>query len=139
MRIEPYLQFNGNCAQALDYYRQHLGGDNLCLMPYRGSPAQDQVKEDWYDKIMHGSVQLGSTMLMGSDGGCTEDGAKGMHGCSICLSVDTPAEAERVFSALARDGTIQMALEETFWAQRFGMLKDQFGVAWMINCEKKPA
>ena len=64
MRIEPYLQFDGNCAQALEYYRQHLHGTDLCLMPYRGSPAQEQVKEDWYDKIMHGSVQLGPTMLM---------------------------------------------------------------------------
>jgi PhnB protein len=139
MRIEPYLQFDGNCAQALEYYRQHLGGDNLCLMPYRGSPAQDQVKEDWYDKIMHGSVQLGNTMLMGTDGGCSEDGAKAMSGCSICLTIDTPEEAERAFSALGRDGTIQMPLEETFWAKRFGMLKDQFGVSWMVNCLKEPA
>ena len=138
MRIEPYLQFNGNCAQALEYYRQHLQGTDLCLMPYRGSPAQEQVKEDWYDKIMHGSVQLGPTMLMGSDGGCDE-GAKGMSGSAICLTVDTPEEAERAFSALARDGTIQMPLEETFWAKRFGMLKDQFGGAGMGNCLKEPA
>ena len=139
MRIEPYLQFNGNCAQALEYYRQHLHGTDLCLMPFRGSPGQQQVKEDWYDKIMHGSVQLGATMQMGSDGGCTEDGAKGMSGCSVCLPLDTPEEAERAFDALARDGNIQMPLEETFWAKRFGMLKDQFGVAWMVNCLKEPA
>ena len=139
MRIEPYLQFNGNCAQAMEYYRQHLHGTDLCLMPFRGSPGQEQVKEDWYDKIMHGSVQLGPTMLMGSDGGCTEDGAKGMSGCSVCLTLDTPEEAERAFDALARDGNIQMPLEETFWAKRFGMLKDQFGVAWMVNCLKEPA
>ena len=139
MRIEPYLQFNGNCAQALEYYRQHLHGTDLCLMPFRGSPGQEQVKEDWYDKIMHGSVQLGPTTLMGSDGGCTEDGAKGMSGSSVCLTLDTPEEAERAFDALARDGNIQMPLEETFWAKRFGMLKDQFGVAWMVNCLKEPA
>lgn len=139
MRIEPYLQFNGNCAQALEYYRQHLHGTDLCLMPFRGSPGQQQVKEDWYDKIMHGSVQLGPTTLMGSDGGCTEDGAKGMSGSSVCLTLDTPEEAERAFDALARDGNIQMPLEETFWAKRFGMLKDQFGVAWMVNCLKEPA
>ena len=139
MRIEPYLQFNGNCAQALEYYRQHLHGTDLCLMPFRGSPGQQQVKEDWYDKIMHGSVQLGPTTLMGSDGGCTEDGAKGMSGSSVCLTLDTPEEAERAFDALARDGDIQMPLEETFWAKRFGMLKDQFGVAWMVNCLKEPA
>ncbi|OEZ83651.1 hypothetical protein JAB8_42940 [Janthinobacterium sp. HH106] len=138
MRIEPYLQFNGNCAQALEYYRQHLHGTDLCLMPYRGTPMQEQVKEDWYDKIMHGSVQLGPTMLMGSDGGYDE-GAKGMSGSSICLTVDTPEEAERAFAALARDGAIQMPMEETFWAKRFGMLKDQFGVAWMVNCLKEPA
>ena len=76
---------------------------------------------------------------MGSDGGCTEDGAKGMSGSSVCLTLDTPEEAERAFDALARDGNIQMPLEETFWAKRFGMLKDQFGVAWMVNCLKEPA
>ena len=139
MRIEPYLQFDGNCAQALEYYRQHLHGTDLCLMPFRGSPGQEQVKEDWYDKIMHGSVQLGPTMLMGSDGGCPGDAAKGMSGCSVCLTLDTPEEAERAFDALGRDGSIQMPLQETFWAQRFGMLKDQFGVAWMVNCLKEPA
>ncbi|PLY40909.1 hypothetical protein CSZ94_18640 [Janthinobacterium sp. ROICE36] len=111
----------------------------LCLMPFRGSPGQEQVKEDWNDKIMHGSVQLGTTMLMGSDGGCTEDGAKGMSGCCVCLTRDTPKAAERAFDALARDGNIQMPLAETFWAKRFGMLKDQFGVAWMVNCLKEPA
>ena len=139
MRIEPYLQFNGNCAQALEYYRQHLHGTDLCLMPFRGSPGQQQVKEDWYDKIMHGSEQQGPTMLMRSDGGCSEDGARGMSGCSVCLTLDTPEEAERAFAALARDGSIQMPLAETFWAKRFGMLKDQFGVAWMVNCLKEPA
>ncbi|MFZ4876698.1 VOC family protein [Janthinobacterium sp. Mn2066] len=138
MRIEPYLQFNGNCAQALEYYRQHLQGENLCLMPFRGSPGQDQVQQDWYDKIMHGSLQLGATTLMGSDGGCREDGAKEMSGCSVCLSVDQPDQAERAFAALAHDGNIHMPLQETFWAHRFGMLKDQFGVAWMINCLKTP-
>lgn len=139
MRIEPYLQFDGNCAQALAYYRRHLHGTDLCLMPYRGSPGQEQVKEDWYDKIMHGSVQPGPTMLMGSDGGCAEDGARGMSGSAICLTVETPEEAERVFDALARDGKVQMPMEVTFWAKRFGMLKDQFGVAWMVNCLKEPA
>lgn len=136
MRAEAYLQFNGNCAQALEYYRQHLHGENLFLMPFRGTPGQEQVKPDWYDKIMHGSVQIGPTSVMGSDGGCPEDGAKGMSGCSIALNVPDPLEAERVFAALARDGIIRMPLQETFWAKRFGMLSDQFGVAWMINCEK---
>ena len=139
MRIEPYLQFNGNCAQALEYYRQHLHGTDLCLMPFRGTPGQEQVKEDWYDKIMHGSGQVGRTMLRGSDGGGSEDGATGMRGSSVCLTLDTPEEAEQAFDALARDGAIQMPLQETFWAKRFGMLKDQFGVAWMVNCLKEPA
>lgn len=138
MRIEPYLLLNGNCAQAFEYYRQHLRGEELCLMPYRGSPAADQVGADWQDKIMHASVTLGPTMLMGSDGPCPEGQApgSGMQGCSVCLTVDQPGEAERVFGALAQGGTVQMPLQETFWAHKFGMLHDQFGVAWMINCLK---
>ena len=144
MRIEPYLQFNGNCAQAFEYYRQHLRGEELCLMPYRGSPAADQVGADWQDKIMHGSVTLGPTMLMGADGGCPDEGGdantidsqQGMRGSAVCLTVDEPGEAERVFGALAQGGKVQMPLQETFWARKFGMLQDQFGVAWMINCLK---
>ncbi|CDG84309.1 VOC family protein [Janthinobacterium agaricidamnosum] len=136
MDINPYLQFNGNCAQAFTYYRQHLGGQELTLMPFRGSPAEDQVEGDWKDKIMHGSIKIGNTTLMGSDTMCAETGAaSAIQGCSISIHLDDPAEAERLFNTLAERGKTTMALEKTFWARKFGTLTDQFGVPWMINCE----
>ncbi len=136
MDINPYLQFNGNCAQAFTYYQQHLAGQELTLMQFRGSPAEDQVKEDWKDKIMHGSIKIGATTLMGSDAMCAETGADYViQGCTLSIHLDDTGEAERIFQTLAERGKINMPLEKTFWARKFGTLTDQFGVPWMINCE----
>lgn len=137
MRIEPYLQFDGNCEAALRYYHQHLNGGQLFLMPYRDSPAQEQARPEQLDHILHGFVQLGQSAIMGTDGGCPDgEGRQAMRGCSLSISVTDTAEAERIFAALAEGGQVQMPLQETFWAHKFGMLTDQFGIAWMVNCEK---
>ena len=135
MQINPYLTFGGNCAQAFAFYNEHLVGQNLSLMPYRGSPMEEHVPEQWHDKIMHGSLQLGATILMGSDGMPTPP-HEGIKGCTITINVDSDAEAERVFNTLTQNGKITMPLAATFWASRFGMLTDQFGVPWMVMCEK---
>lgn len=134
MQIHPYLQFGGRCAQAFEFYKQHLDAQNVMLMPYRGSPGEEKAPDEWRDKIMHASLQIGSSVLMGSDGmpGYPYEGIKG---CSIALDTATDADAERIFNALAQDGHITMALERTFWASKFGMVTDQFGVSWMIMCE----
>jgi PhnB protein len=133
MNVHPYVQFGGRCKEAFDYYVQHLGATDPVLMPYRGSPAEDMAPPEWRDKIMHGSLKLGAATLMGSDG--RPGAAPGMQGCSLTLAVDTPEQAERMFDALAQGGTVTMPLAPSFFAQRFGMLTDQFGVAWMVICE----
>jgi len=134
MKVHPYVQFGGRCAEAFQYYQQHLGATELSLMPYRGSPAEEMAPPEWRDKVMHGALQLGDSILMGSDGQFGQP-FNGMQGCSLTLGVDTPDEAERVFGALAAGGTVRMPLAPSFFAQKFGMLTDQFGVAWMVICE----
>ena len=134
MQLNPYLNFNGRCEEAFKYYERVLKGKMLIMVPHEGTPAEAHVPAEWRKKIMHARLQVGDKLLMGSDS--PPDRYKPMEGCSVALGVDTPAEAERIFAALADNGTVRMALQETFWAHRFAMLVDQFGTPWMINCEK---
>ena len=135
MQWNPYLEFNGQCEAAFKFYEGCLGGKIVALIPYSDTPHAEYVAADQRSRIMHARLVRDSQVLMGSD---TPPGQpyEGVKGCSVAIQVDTPVEAERVFKALAENGTIVMPLQQTFWAARFGMLTDQFGVPWMINCEK---
>ncbi len=93
-----------------------------------------QVPSEWRNKIIHARLTVGDNVLMGSD--APPERYEEMKGFSVSLSVDDPAEAERIFNALVANGTVRMPLQKTFWAVRFGMLVDQFGVPWMVNCEQ---
>ncbi|MCB2256206.1 VOC family protein [Pseudomonas chlororaphis] len=135
MKINPYLIFNGDCAAAFRFYAQCLQGTLEVMMTFGESPARDHVPADCHDRVMHTRLVVGDQAIMGSD--TTPDRPySGIQGCSISLNVDSIAEAERVFAALADQGTVHMPLEATFWAARFGMLVDRFGASWMVNCEK---
>jgi PhnB protein len=98
------------------------------------SPMAQQVPSDWRNKIIHARLIVGDRVLMGSD--VPPEHYEETKGFSVSLNVDDPAEAERIFNALAANGTVRMPLQQTFWAVRFGMLVDQFGVPWMVNCEQ---
>jgi PhnB protein len=105
------------------------------MMTFGETPAAEHVPKEYHDLIIHTCLKVGDQMLMASD--TTPDRpTPGMSGCSISLNVDSIAEAERVFKALSDGGKVEMQLEATFWAARFGMLVDRFGVSWMVNCEK---
>jgi PhnB protein len=134
MQLNPYLFFNGQCEAAFKFYAKILGGQIVAMMPHEGTPAQEQVPPEWRKKIIHARLVVGDKVLMGSDAppGRQEEG----KGFSVTLGIDDPEEAERIFHALAENGTVRMPLQETFWALRFGMLLDQFGTPWMINCER---
>jgi PhnB protein len=134
MQLNPYLMFDGKCEAAFKFYETVLGGQIVAMMPHEGSPMESQVPAEWRKKIMHARLTIGDKVLMGSDAppGCSQP----MQGFSVTLGVDDPAEADRVFQALSQGATVQMPIQETFWAKRFGMLTDQFGTPWMINCEK---
>jgi PhnB protein len=134
MQLNPYLTFNGQCEAAFKFYERVLGGKIVAMIPHEGSPAAEHVPSEWRNKIMHARLAVGDKVLMGSDAppGHQED----MKGFSVSLGIDDPKDAERIFHALAENGTVRMPIQETFWAVRFGMLVDRFGTPWMINCEK---
>ncbi|WP_150806649.1 VOC family protein [Pseudomonas fluorescens] len=135
MKINPYLIFNGDCKDAFTFYAKCLQGTLEVMMTFGESPAREHFPADLHHLIIHTRLLVGDQALMGSD--TTPDRpTQGMSGCSVSLNVDSIAEAERVFGALADGGSIEMPLEATFWAARFGMLVDRFGVSWMVNCEK---
>ena len=131
----PYLVFNGQCEAAFKFYERCFGGKIVAMMPFGDTPAGEHVAADHRGKIMHARLTMGSQLLMGSDAH-PEHPYEGIKGSSVAIQVDTPQEAERVFNALAEKASITMPLQKTFWAASFGMLTDQFGVPWMINCEK---
>jgi PhnB protein len=137
MKLNSYLMFNGQCEAAFKFYEQCLGGKITAMMTYSESPDSsmlDKTPPEWHNKIMHVGLMIGDQELMGSDNppGYSET----PQGFSVSIGVDDPAEAERIFHTLAENGTVKMPFQQTFWAYRFGMLVDQFGVPWMINCEQ---
>lgn len=134
MQLNPYLSFNGQCEAAFTYYAQVLGGTNVAMATYGDSPMADEVSSDWRNKIMHARLVVGDKVLMGSDN--PPGHPSETKGFCVALGIDDPAEAERIFNALADNGQVQMPIQETFWAIRFGMLVDRFGIPWMVNCEK---
>jgi PhnB protein len=143
MKINSYLMFNGNCEAAFKFYEQCLGGKITMMMSHKEAPSSDNVSPEWHDKIMHACLDLGGSfgvaqganrLLMGSD--CPPGYFELPQGFYVQVSVTEPAEAERIFQALAENGIVRMAMAPTFWSVRFGMLIDQFGTPWMVNCEQ---
>lgn len=134
MIVEPYVTFGGKCAQAFAYYQKHLGATDPMIMPFRGSPAEAGAPPDWLDKAMHATIKFNGNTVMGSDGMPGQPPER-MQGCSLCIAVDTDAEAERIFKALSDGGNITMPMAQTFFASRYGSVTDQFGVSWMVICE----
>ena len=136
MTLNTYLNFNGNCEEALKFYEKALGGKLVFLLRYNESPAANECSKEMANKIMHGRIVAGNGVLMASD--CPPQYYQPQAGFGISVNVDTPAEAERYFAALS-DGAkeIKMPIGETFWADRFGMLTDKFGTPWMVNIAGK--
>ncbi len=134
MELNPYLSFDGRCEAAFKFYEKALGGKIVAMLTYGDTPMKDQTPAEWRGKIAHARMTVGDKLLMGGDPPAEHyQPAKGM---TVMLGVDEPAQAEQIFKALSENGAVQMPIEETFWARRFGMLVDQFGVPWMVNCEK---
>ncbi len=131
--VRPYLFFNGNCEQAVEFYCKALGAKVEMMMRYKDSPEPSQpgmVPPGFENKIMHCSFRIGGTTLMASDGS-SQDRAS-FSGFSLALTVASEAEADRCFTALADGGKVRMPSAKTFWSPRFGMVADRFGVSWMI-------
>ncbi len=133
MQINPYLTFNGHCEAAFQLYERVLNGKIIFKMTHGESPMAASVGPDWQGKIMHATLAIGDRMLQGSDAPPSFYSKPG--GFSLSINANDPAAAEKIFNALAENGTVKMPLQKTFWAERFGMLTDQFDIPWMINCE----
>jgi PhnB protein len=133
MQMSPYLIFNGQCEAAFKFYAQALGGKIEAMMPNRETPAAEHVPADYADKILHARMTVGDAVLMASD--APPDRYQKPGGFSVSIQVKDPAEGERLFNALAENGTTQMPFGQTFWSPGFGMCVDQFGIPWMVNCE----
>jgi PhnB protein len=134
MQLNPHLHFNGDCEAAFKFYEECLGGKITFMMPYEGSPVADHVPAAWRNKILHATLKVGDDRLTAAD--VPPENYEKPQGFSVTLNIKDPADAERVFHALEEGGTVQMPLQETFWALRFGMLVDRFAIPWMINCGK---
>ena len=132
MQIQPYLFFEGRCEEAVEFYRNALGAEVMMLMRFKDSPEPQgcPLPPGSETKVMHMSFRIGETTVMASDGRCS--GQPSFQGFSLSLTVPDEAEAERRFAALADGGQVQMPLTKTFFASRFGMVADRFGVSWMI-------
>ncbi len=137
MQLNPYLIFNGQCEEAFKFYEQCLGGRIVMMQTHGETPMAGHVSPEWQGKIVHARLIVGDDVLMGSDS--PPEHYEQPKGTSVTISVDDPADGERIFNALADNGKVQMPFQETFWAVGFGMLVDRFGTPWMVNCERAGA
>ncbi|HET7176865.1 MAG TPA: VOC family protein [Gammaproteobacteria bacterium] len=129
----PYLVFDGDCADAMRFYEQTLGGKLELLMRFADSPFAAQTPKDEADRILHARLALPSGgALMASDA-TRQHPYQGKHGFGLSLIYASVAEAKQVFEKLAEGGQVTMPLDKTFWAETFGMVTDRFGTPWMIN------
>jgi PhnB protein len=134
MKLNPYLNFPGNCEEAFKTYAKVLGGEIVAMLAYGDMPGDHPIPDNMRKMIAHARLIIGDQVLMASDAG--PERFKPMQGASVTLNIAESAEAERVFDALVEGGNAIMPLEETFWAHKFGVLTDRFGTQWMVNCEK---
>src|SRR5271157_4693114 len=128
MHLNPHLEFNGQCEAAFKFYEKCLGGKIAVMMTYGESPMAEQMPAAMRDKIIHATVALGDQRLTGAD--VPAASYQKPQGFSVLLNLADAAEADRIFEVLAENGAVQLPVRETFWALRFGMLVDQFGIPW---------
>lgn len=131
MHTNVYLHFGGDCADALKFYEKVMGAKTGMVMPFSAAPpGGTPLPADWKNKIMHANVTVGDNLLQ------VTDAPPGMYakpqGFRVTLNVDSTADADRIFKALAEGGSVQMDISETFFAHRFGMVTDKFGIPWIV-------
>jgi PhnB protein len=128
------LSFDGRCEIAFKFYERCLKGKVVFMLRWGDSPMAKDAPAEWQEKILHARLVIGDTALLGAD--ALPGTYESPQGFSILLSPNSAGEAERLFHALAENGTVRIPLQESFWAQRFGSVTDQFGISWTINYEK---
>ncbi len=124
--LDIYINYPGHCEQAFRFYEQHLGGKIKAMTPHQQPPPG--FPEEWNNPILHATMEIGGTVVRGAD----IPGAEPMRSAYLTLRVDTQEMAEHIYDLLSRDGEVFMKMEKTFFANRFAMLRDKFGTAWML-------
>ena len=130
MQLHTYLNYGGNCEQAFKFYEKHLGGTITMLMRHGEQPDASKVPEEWKNAVLHARMDLGGTELLGAD--IPPDRFQPIRSAYLSLTLDSDAEADRVFALLADGGQVFMPMQDTFFASRFAMLRDRFGTSWML-------
>jgi PhnB protein len=134
MNISTSLCFDGRCEEAFRFYERMLAGKVVFSMKWGESPMADQAPPEWHEKIIHSTLIIDGVRLSGGD--VLPKDYKLPQGFSLMMSTSDALAAERAFNALAEGGSIAVPMQETFWAARFGVVTDRFGIPWSINCEK---
>jgi|ERR1700678_353165 PhnB protein len=130
MKLNTYLNYSGNCAEAFRFYEEHLGGKINFMMTFAQMPDPKQIPPGMEDGVLHVAMNLGETMIMASD--VPPERFQPMRSVYLSLGVDSDEEAERVYKLLVEGGEVFMPIQETFFATRFAMLRDRFGTSWMV-------
>jgi len=134
MNVQPYLYFDGVCEDALNFYAKAVGAKTQMMMRFKDSPDKSMSAPGSENKVMHACFKVGDTEIFGSDG--MNKGKPNFDGFALSINAKDAAEAEKLFNALLPGGEATMPLTETFFANKFGMLKDKFGVHWMVIAAK---
>ena len=127
MRLDVYVNYRGLCEEAFRFYERHLGGTITGLVRH-GDQPNPNIPEDWKEKVLHARMELGGTVIMGAD----IPNAEPMRSAYLTLTLDSEADAERIYAELTDGGEIFMKIEKTPFANRFAMLRDKFGTSWML-------
>ena len=134
MQVLPYLFFDGRCEEAFSFYERALGAKVQAMMRFKDNPDAAYNPPDSSEKVLHAELKIGDTTIMASDG--MNSGNPQFKGISLSLAAADSADAERLFKSLGDGGQVQMPMSETFFAHRFGMVADKFGVSWMVIAAK---
>jgi len=130
--VSPYIAFKGNCREAIDFYKEALGAEELYAQTFGDSPMAEMGPAD---AIMHATIKVGDTHIMMCDDMRPEATAASGGNISLAIGLDDVEKAKSYFANLSDGGSVTMPLDKTFWAEAFGMLTDKFGIVWMVNCD----
>ena len=136
--VNPYLMFNGTCEEAFLFYKSVFGGEFPYIGKYKDAPAEEGevLSEEALNRIMHVSLPIGNTILMGSDSHPRYGDVGFGDNFSISINTESTEEADRIFNGLSAGGKVEMPMNKTFWGAYFGMFKDKFGINWMVNFDE---
>lgn len=136
--VNPYLMFNGTCEEAFLFYKSVFGGDFPYIGKYKDAPAEEGevLSEEALNRIMHVSLPIGNTILMGSDSHPRYGDVGFGDNFSISINAESRENADKIFNGLSAGGKVEMPMNDTFWGSYFGMFKDKFGINWMVSFDK---